>query len=136
MLCLCLRKIQELLALFFSSGREKSLMIPKVKKLAQSEASTPLFIHQLGCVWVPNMQNSPLACSPSPEASLHLPVCTHRHQPAYKGRSVCSQRYWAKTIIWFSNRQVTQTECFSVCLFELNQTLNCTIYPKAQRCSV
>lgn len=52
---------------FFPNGREKSLMIPKVKKLAQSEASIPLFIHQLVSVWAPNMQNSPLDCLPSPE---------------------------------------------------------------------
>lgn len=107
-------------------------MIPKVKKLAQSEASTPLFIHQLGSVWAPNMQNSLLDCSPSPEASLHLPVCTHRHHPVYKGKLDCSQRYLAKTIIWFSHRQVFQTKhvCLFACLFALNQTLNCTIYPK------
>lgn len=61
---------------FFYSGREKLLMIPKVKKLAQSEARTPLFIHHLGSVWAPNMQNSPLDCSPSPEASLCL-LCVH-----------------------------------------------------------
>lgn len=30
---------------FFSSGRENSLMIPKVKKLAPLEDSTPLFVH-------------------------------------------------------------------------------------------
>lgn len=84
---------------FPSNGREKLLTIPKVKKLAPSEASTPLCIHQLASVCAPNMQNSPTDCLPSPEASLHLPVCTHRRQLMYKGRLVCSQRYWAKTII-------------------------------------
>lgn len=61
---------------FFSNGREKSLMIPKVKKLAASEASTPLFIHQLGSVWAPNGQNSSLDCLPSPETSAFAHVCT------------------------------------------------------------
>ena len=62
-------------ARFFSNGREKSLMIPKVKKLAPSEASTPLFIHQLDSVWAPNVQDSPLDCLPSPETSLHTSLC-------------------------------------------------------------
>lgn len=69
---------------FFSNGREL-LMIPKVKKLAPSEGSTPVFIHQLGSVWAPNVQDCPLDCLPSPEISLHLPVCAHGHQPVYKG---------------------------------------------------
>lgn len=43
---------------FFSSGREKSLMIPKVRKLALLEAKTPLFIHQLGSIYTPNVQDS------------------------------------------------------------------------------
>lgn len=69
-----------------------------------------------GSVWAPNTQNSPLACLPSPEASLHLPACTRRHQPAYKGRLDCSERYWAKTI-WFSHRQVFQTKHVGFFLF-------------------
>lgn len=68
--------MQELLA-FFSNGKEKLLMIPKVKKLAPSKASTPLFIYQLGSVCAPDVQDSLLDCLPSPETSLHLPVCVH-----------------------------------------------------------
>lgn len=60
-------------------------MIPKVKKLAPLEANRPLFINQLGSMWVPNVPDSPLDCLPSPETSLHLPMCAHRHQPVYKG---------------------------------------------------
>lgn len=84
----------------FSNGREKSLMIPKVKKLAALEASTPLFIHQLGSVWAPNVQDSPLDCLPSPETSLHLPVCAHWHQPMYKGGLL---------YLWFAARDVVET---------------------------
>ena len=71
---------------FFSNGREKSLMIPKVTKLAPSEARTPLFIHQLGSVWAPNIQDSPLDCLPSPGISLPLLMRAHRHESMFEGR--------------------------------------------------
>lgn len=60
---------------FFSNGREL-LMIPKVKKLAPSEGSTPLFIHQLGSVWAPWCWIAHLTdCLP--QRSLCIYLCVH-----------------------------------------------------------
>lgn len=132
MLCLCLRKLQELQAFFFfSSGRGKSLMIPKVKKLALSEAGTHyLFISWNHC-GLPVCKIPPLtACHP--QRPFYICPCMHAGiNLCIKEDEVCSQRCTRdipepKLLYGLALGRDIKSNVFAGLLW----AQNCSIYPK------